>query len=46
MGAVLNTSFNISEPIVNTPEEAIATFGRSGMDCLVLGDHVVEGAGR
>ena len=46
VGAVLNTSFNISEPIVNTPEEAIATFGRSGMDCLVMGDRVVEGRPR
>ena len=46
VGAVLNTSFNISEPIVNTPEEAIATFGRSGMDCLVMGDRLVEGRKR
>ncbi len=35
--AVLNTSFNISEPIVTTPAEAVATFARSGMDALVLG---------
>ncbi len=46
VGAVLNTSFNINEPIVNTPEEAIATFGRSGMDCLVMGDRLVEGSPR
>ena len=46
VGAVLNTSFNISEPIVNTPAEAIATFGRSGMDCLMLGDRLVEGGPR
>ena len=40
---LLNTSFNLKgEPIVNTPAEALATFGRSGMDVLVLGDTVVE----
>ena len=37
---LLNTSFNLKgEPIVNTPAEALATFGRSGMDVLVLGDY-------
>jgi carbamoyltransferase len=40
---VLNTSFNLKgEPIVNTPAEAFATFSRSGMDVLVLGQHVIE----
>jgi carbamoyltransferase len=40
---LLNTSFNLKgEPIVNTPAEALATFVRSGMDLLVLGDCVVE----
>jgi carbamoyltransferase len=34
--ALLNTSFNIQEPIVCTPEEAIATFLRSSVDALVL----------
>lgn len=38
---VLNTSFNIQEPIVCTPDEALATFARSGADALVLGDHWV-----
>jgi len=33
---VLNTSFNIQEPIVCTPEEALATFLRSRVDALVL----------
>jgi carbamoyltransferase len=33
---VLNTSFNIQEPIVCTPEEAVATFRRSSVDALVL----------
>ena len=40
---VLNTSFNLKgEPMVNTPENAFATFSKSEMDCLVLGDFVVE----
>ena len=39
----LNTSFNVNnEPIVNTPREAIATFFGSGMDCLVIGNYVIE----
>jgi carbamoyltransferase len=33
---VLNTSFNIQEPIVCTPEEAVRTFLRSSVDHLVL----------
>jgi carbamoyltransferase len=42
---VLNTSFNVrGEPIVRTPEEALACFDRTGMDLLVLGDRVVEKA--
>jgi carbamoyltransferase len=42
---VLNTSFNLrGEPIVNTPAEAVSTFMRSGMDRLVLGNHVVHKA--
>jgi carbamoyltransferase len=40
---LLNTSFNLKgEPIVNTPGEAFNTFNQSGMDVLVLGEHVVE----
>ena len=36
---LLNTSFNLKGgPIVNTPAEAFATFKKSGMDLLVLGD--------
>lgn len=42
---LLNTSFNLKgEPIVNTPEEALSTFMRSGMDALFLGPFVVEKA--
>ena len=35
---VLNTSFNENEPVVCTPEEALACFTRTNMDVLVLGD--------
>ena len=43
MGICLNTSFNVNnEPIVNTPREAIATFFGSGMDCLIIGNYVLE----
>jgi len=37
---VLNTSFNIQGPIVETPGDAIATFLRSKLDALILGDYV------
>lgn len=36
-GIVLNTSFNENEPVVDTPEQAIACFDRTDMDVLVLG---------
>jgi carbamoyltransferase len=39
---VLNTSFNENEPIVCSPEEAIACFVETGMDVLVLGNRIVE----
>ncbi|HEY7676704.1 MAG TPA: carbamoyltransferase N-terminal domain-containing protein [Candidatus Methylomirabilis sp.] len=40
---VLNTSFNLKgEPIVTTPDNALDTFAKSGMDLLVLGNVVVE----
>ena len=39
---MLNTSFNLKgEPIVNRRRRRISTFGRSGMDALVLGDSVI-----
>ncbi len=34
---LLNTSFNANEPIVCTPEEAIACFRRTQMDALAVG---------
>jgi carbamoyltransferase len=39
---VLNTSFNDSEPIVCSPEDALRTFGSTHIDALWLGDFVVE----
>lgn len=30
------------EPMVNTPDEAVTDYLRSGMDALVLGRHLVE----
>jgi carbamoyltransferase len=45
MPAVLNTSFNLDdEPLVNSPEQALATFFRSGLDGLVIGNFMVEKA--
>jgi carbamoyltransferase len=38
---LLNTSFNENEPIVHSPEEAIACFRRTRMDVLVLGSAFV-----
>jgi len=42
---VLNTSFNIAEPIVTTPGEAIATFLRSSMDAMAMGPWLVSHPG-
>lgn len=39
---LLNTSFNDNEPICCTPEEAVATFARTRMDVLVLGNLYAE----
>ncbi len=39
---LLNTSFNENEPIVNTPQEALACFQRTSMDMLVMENIVVE----
>jgi carbamoyltransferase len=44
--ALLNTSFNIQEPIVCTPEEAVATFLKSSVDSLVLEDIWVDNPNR
>ena len=38
---LLNTSFNENEPIVDTPEQAIACFLRNDIDFLCIGSYVV-----
>ena len=38
---LLNTSFNIDEPIVNSPQQALMTFSRSKIDALAIGRFVV-----
>lgn len=38
---VLNTSFNENEPIVDTPDQALQCFLRTGMDALCLGQFVL-----
>lgn len=41
---LLNTSFNENEPIVCTPEEALACFLRTRIDLLVMGNYVLQKA--
>jgi carbamoyltransferase len=38
---LLNTSFNIQEPIVLSPQDAIKTFSSASFDGLVLENHLV-----
>jgi len=38
---VLNTSFNCREPIVESPEDAMITFMKVGIDLLVINDKMV-----
>jgi carbamoyltransferase len=38
---LLNTSFNVQEPIVLSPADAIKTFRRASFDALVLENHLV-----
>lgn len=42
IGVLLNTSFNIQEPIVETPQNAVSCFLKSGIDYLVIGDYLVQ----
>ena len=43
MGVVVNTSFNRNrEPMVCSPLDAISCFYGSGIDCLVMGNYVLE----
>ena len=40
---IINTSMNVmGEPIVNTPENALDTFTKSGIDTLVMGNYVLD----
>jgi carbamoyltransferase len=40
---LLNTSFNLrGHPIVNTPEDAFATFCSGGIDILLLGTYLIQ----
>lgn len=40
---LLNTSFNVKgQPIVNTPQEAIDCYLSTKIDCLIVGDYVLE----
>jgi carbamoyltransferase len=45
VGVLLNTSFNESEPIVETPEQAVDCFLRTDIDVLVLGPYVATRTG-
>lgn len=39
---LMNTSFNLKgEPIVNTPENALSTFSKSGLDILALERYII-----
>jgi len=38
---LLNTSLNVQEPIVCTPDDALRTFRNAGFDALVLENHLV-----
>lgn len=38
---VLNTSFNVQEPIVCTPQDAVNTFKNANFDALVLENNLV-----
>lgn len=40
---VLNTSFNLSgDPIVRSPENAVASFYNTGLDALAIGDYLIQ----
>jgi carbamoyltransferase len=39
---LLNTSFNVQEPIVCTPEDAIRCFLKTEVEWLVLGNLLVQ----
>jgi len=39
---LLNTSFNCQEPIVETPDDAINTFKKTGLDLLIINDYIIR----
>ena len=40
---LLNTSFNVNkEPIVNSPHDALRCFFSTGLDCLVMGNFLID----
>ena len=39
---LLNTSFNCQEPIVETPEDAVNTFKKCGLDILVIDNYIIR----
>jgi carbamoyltransferase len=44
-GVLVNTSFNVrGEPIVGSPEDAYRCFMRTEMDCLVVGNYLMQKA--
>ena len=42
VGVVLNTSFNIQEPIVENPTQAIDCFLRSSVEFLAIGSYICD----
>jgi carbamoyltransferase len=40
--ALINTSFNEKEPIVNSPGDAIDCFKRTGIDFLIMGNILIQ----
>ncbi|MDT0348122.1 carbamoyltransferase family protein [Pseudonocardia charpentierae] len=38
---LLNTSFNVHEPIVESPSDALATFQSTALDAMVMGNYLV-----
>ncbi|HJU04775.1 MAG TPA: carbamoyltransferase C-terminal domain-containing protein [Nitrospiraceae bacterium] len=43
---LLNTSFNVQEPIVCSPDEAVRCFVRTGVEWLVLGNLLIKNPNR
>jgi carbamoyltransferase len=39
---LLNTSFNCQEPMVETPEDAVETFKKCGLDMLVINNYLIR----